>query len=162
MWIKWSRIVWIYFCNIFLWILSHRKKNKDNTFTVEGTNNKRRDPKSVYQIPKPAGETYDHVYAETTEVYHPYLELIDDGFSSLNSSENLVKSPSNQNSLATPTIGHRKSNGMANNSTVMLTVDDGYIEPARTPNFGRKLPQIPSEQTWLSIIAKRSEVPEVW
>jgi hypothetical protein len=44
----------------------------------------------------------------------------------------------------------------------MLTVDDGYIEPTRTPNFGRKLPQIPSEQTWLSIIAKRSEVPEVW
>jgi hypothetical protein len=47
---------------------------------------------------------------------------MDDGFNSLNSSENLVKSPSNQNSLATPTIGHGKSNGMANNSTVMLTV----------------------------------------
>jgi len=114
---------------------------------VEGINSQRRDPKSVYQMPKPAGETYDHVYAETTEVYHPYLELTGDGLNSFTSSENLVKSPSNQNSLATPTIGHGKSNGMANNSTVMLTVDDEYLEPARTPNFGRKLPQIPSEQT---------------
>lgn len=114
---------------------------------MEGTNSQRRDPKSVYQLPKPAGETYDHVYAETTEVYHPYLELTDDGFSSLNSSENLVKSPSNQNSLVTLTIGHGTSNGMANNSTVTLTVDDEYLEPDRTPNFGRKLPQIPSEQT---------------
>lgn len=123
-----------------------RKKNKDTNFAVEGINSQRRDPKSVYQIPKPAAETYDHVYAETTEVYHPYLELRDDGFSSLTSSENLVKSPSNQNSLATPTIVNGESNGLANNSTVMLTVDNEYVEPARTPNFGRKLPQIPSER----------------
>jgi len=133
--------------NILLWILSYREKNKDTNFAVEGINSQRRDLTSVYQIP--AGEIYDYVYAETTEVDHLYLEILPDVcISSLNSSKNLVKSPSNQNSLATPTVGHEKSNGMANNSTVMLTVDDDYLEPVWTPNIGRKLPQISSEQTW--------------
>ena len=133
--------------NILLWILSYRK-NIDTNVAVEGINSQRRIPKSGYEMQKPARETCDNVYTDTTEVYHTYFELTNGGFSSFTSSENLVESPSNENSLATPTVGHEKSNDMANNSTVMLTVDDDdYLEPVRTSNFGRKLPQLPSEQT---------------
>ncbi|XP_071157384.1 uncharacterized protein [Mytilus edulis] len=104
-----------------------------------------------YEIPRRDSRVYDHIYAQSTDVYHPYLDIRDSsvsGYNGYNGQNGQLTSTqeSNFRPVSLPNdIKQTVDTNDINISTVNLGTNE-YIEPARTPNFGRKLPDIPLSQ----------------
>lgn len=104
-----------------------------------------------YEIPRRDSRVYDHIYAQSTDVYHPYLDIRDSsvtGYNGYNGQNGQLTSTqeSNIRPVSLPNdIKQTVDTNDINISTVNLGTNE-YIEPARPPNFGRKLPDIPLGQ----------------
>lgn len=102
-------------------------------------------PKSVYETPKPREQRSEHEYADTNDVYHSYVELKDDGSTSYGQQNDAQSTGFNNDSyLKVPSNIPLNANDV---NISMLGVDnEGYLDPKKSPNFGRKLPEIPHER----------------
>ena len=100
--------------------------------------------KSVYEQPR-TDEVYDHIYTESTGVYHPYLELYDDNHKTTSdkSSENGTLRTSEERNKSDDYVQPNSNTSYI--SFVNQGVNSEYVEPIKTQNFGRKLPQIPGD-----------------
>ncbi|CAC5402012.1 unnamed protein product [Mytilus coruscus] len=130
-------------------VIIWRKKQKarkdrldiDNLEVINTTPNE-------YEIPRRDSRVYDHIYAQSTDVYHPYLEIRDGSVSGYNGQNGQFTSMQESNFQPVNLPNDIKETVNTNDITIS-TVNlgtNGYIEPARTPNFGRKLPDIPLDQ----------------